>query len=340
MYGCDFPITITGLGKAYGRNEMSNKALIDRYGIRIKEFFIDRFIGAKTRYYAAEDQTTSDLATEAARQALDRAGLTAQDLDRIIVATSTPDYLSPSTACVVQAKLGASCPAYDVGNACSGFIYALDQALRSVATGDKNVLVIGADLRSRTLDYTDRKTVFLYGDGAGAAIISRGNPADMEKELGFSASVLFADGTKHDAVYVESVGRNQCHGATLTMPDGEAVSGDVIGGTPKLIDSIRSEAELEMDDIDFFVFHQPNGMMLRKLFEKLGLGEERTHINFDRVGNTVAATVPIALTEAWEAGRLEPGKCVLLGAVGAGITGGAHILNWTMAKPNEERKAA
>lgn len=333
IYGTGFPISITGVGAAYGDRCLSNRELIDEFGVRIKEFFIDKFIGIKQRYFIADDRTTSDLAAEAGRKALASAGLTAGDLDRIIVATSTPDYLSPSTACVVQAKLGATCPAYDVGNACSGFIYALDQAIRSIATSDRHVLVIGADVRSRTLDKTDKKTVFLYGDGAGAVVVSRVSDGVAAADPGFRASFLFADGTRHEAVYVESVGRNAAEGARLTMPDGQAVSDDVIGGTPRMIEAIIQQAGTRLDDVDFFVFHQPNGVMLSKLFERLGLPAERTHINFERVGNTVAASVPIALAEAFEAGRIAPGDTVLLGAVGAGITGGAHILTWTKAAP-------
>lgn len=331
MYNCPFPISITGVGAAVGDQVLSNNDLIDRYGLKIKAFFADRFIGIKQRNFLSDDRTTSDLAVEAAREALETAGLLPSDIDRIIVATSTPDYLSPSTACVVQDKLGAICPAFDVSNACSGCIYALDVAIRSAATSDRHVLVIGADVRSRTLDPADKKTMFLYGDGAGAVVVSRLDIGAAAS--GFSASTLFADGSQHEAVYVNSVGRNCRDRNVLTMPDGQAVSDAVIGGTPRLIDMILTEADVSADDIDLFVFHQPNGVMLEKLFERLGIAKERTHINFPWVGNTVAASVPLALTEAWRAGRITPGSRVLLGAVGAGVTGGAHVLRWTMARP-------
>lgn len=218
MYNCPFPISITGVGAAVGDEVLSNSDLIDRYGLKIKAFFADRFIGIKQRNFLSDDRTTSDLAVEAAREALETAGLLPSDIDRIIVATSTPDYLSPSTACVVQHKLGATCPAFDVSNACSGFIYALDVAIRSAATSDKNVLVIGADVRSRTLDPADKKTMFLYGDGAGAVVVSRLDIGAATS--GFSASTLFADGSQHNAVYVNSVGRNFRDRNVLTMPDG------------------------------------------------------------------------------------------------------------------------
>lgn len=330
MYQSRDSITITGLGYALGDQCVTNEELIERHDIRIKPSFIQKSIGIETRYFLAPERAASDLATDAARAALDHAQLEPRQLDRIIVATSTGDYLSPSTACVVQQKLGAAgCPAHDVGAACSGFVYALDQAIRYLATGDNAVLVIGVDTRSRTLDWNDKRTVFLYGDGAGAVVVQR-VPGEPQRE-GFVASSLYADGRGHDAVYVPSVGQpqQQTNKPLLCMPNGQRVSHNAGLGIPGLTQAVLKSSGQQVQDIQFYLFHQPNLRILESLCAEMDIPEEKTFFNFPQVGNTVAASIPILMAQAYAAGKLQPGMLVLLCAVGAGFTGGAHLLYWT-----------
>jgi 3-oxoacyl-[acyl-carrier-protein] synthase-3 len=288
-------------------------------------------VGIKTRYFISDDMSTSDLATAAAARALASAGIAVTDLDRIIVATSTADCLSPSTACLVQYKLGGKgFPAHDVSAACSGFVYAVDQAIRYVATSDSNVLVIGVDVRSRTLDMQNKRTAFLYGDGAGAVVISR----NRKSSRGFIASLLFADGAGHDAVYVPSVGCPRVPESLpplLTMPNGKRVSENAGIGIPSLCAQLLDPTQYRQEDIDFYLLHQPNLYLLRAVCDEMQIPDAKTLINFPKFGNTVAASVPIALSEAAEQNRLHPGDLVLMCAVGGGFTGGVHLLHWASA---------
>lgn len=329
MYNAQFGIGIRGYGHAVGTRRLSNEALMAEFDIRLKPSFIDNNIGIKSRCFIEDDSSTSDLATAAAQQALANAEIAVGDLDRLIVATSTPDYLSPSTACVVQHKLGGrNFPAHDISAACSGFIYAIDQAIRYVATGDDNVLVIGADARSRTLDPQNRRTAFLYGDAAGAVVVSR----NRKSGRGFIASTLFADGIGHDAVFVPSVGHTRTPAALpplLTMPDGKRISENAGLGIPGLCARVLEQTAHTQADIDFYLLHQPNLYLLRAVCDHMQIPDDRTVINFPDYGNTVAASIPLALSQAAAQQRLRPGDLVLMCAVGGGFTGGAHLLHWS-----------
>jgi len=328
MYNAPFEIGIRGWGHAVGSVCYSNEELMAANAIHIKPSFVDNNVGSKTRYFLADDVSTSDLAVRAAEKALQTAGMRVDQLDRLIVATSTGDYLSPSTACVVQHKLGGrGFPAYDVGAACSGFVYALDQAIRSIATGDENVLVIGVDARSRTLDMQNKRTVFLYGDGAGAVVVSR----QQKSAHGFIASLLSADGGGHESVFVPSVGQartSETPSGKLAMPNGKLVADFAGKCFPALCEKVLAQAGLMQSDIDFYLFHQPNLYLLQSVLDQMQIPEEKTLINFPRYGNTVAASVPIALSEAVQQRRIRAGDLVLLCAVGGGFTGGAHLLRW------------
>ncbi len=332
MYDMNFDISIIGQGFAHGSKRLTNQDVIDDFGIKMRPSFIEKNIGSKVRYFLDDEQSCSDLAVAAAQQALSNAKCDIQQVDRLIVATSTPDFHSPSTACVVQNKLGGSgFPAYDVAAACSGFVYALDQAIRYVATGDKHVLVIGVDVRSRTLDKTNKRTAFLYGDGAGAVVISRLEKSD-NKEAGFLASFLYADGAGYDAVTVPAVGSppslKDKYGL-LAMPNGRRVSENASKGIPYLCERVLDKTAYSLEDIDMFLFHQPNFFMLQAVKEQLQIPDEKIIVNFPEFGNTVSASIPIALCQAFNEDKLKPGMLVLLCAVGAGFTGGAHLLRWT-----------
>lgn len=328
MYNAPFEIAVRGCGHAVGSIGYSNEDLMEQFDIRIKASFVEKNVGSKTRFFISNDVSTSDLAARAAEKALADANIFIDQIDRLIVATSTGDYLSPSTACVVQQKLGGrGFPAMDVGAACSGFIYGVDQAIRSIATGDNNVLVIGVDVRSRTLNWQNKRTAFLYGDGAGAVVISRQNNSSN----GFIASLLYADGAGHDAVYVPSVGlafEDQPLPSHLTMPNGKRVSENAGRGIPSLCDQLLEKTAFTRSDLDFYLLHQPNLYLLKSVCEEMSISEDQTVINFPRYGNTVAASIPIGMSEAIEQNKIQPGDLVVMCAVGAGFTGGAHLLRW------------
>lgn len=321
---------IIGHGYALGSQCLTNQDLIDDYGIKIKPSFVDNNVGSKTRFFLDDSQTTSDLAYQAAVQALAKAEVEVNQLSRLIVATSTADYLSPSTACVVQHKLGGKgFPAFDISAACSGFVYAIDQAIRCIATGDELVLVIGADARSRTLNMKNKRTAFLYGDGAGAVLLRRLKP-DQE---GFIASHLYADGAGYDAVYVPSVGANQQqreYNQELTMPNGRRIQENAGVGIASLCSDLLAKTPYQFSDIDYFVFHQPNHYLLQAVIDQMNIPDHKTMVNFSEVGNTVAASIPIALSQAASQQRIQPGDLVVVCAVGGGFTGGAHLFRWNL----------
>ena len=296
-------------------------------------------IGIEHRYFVSEEQASSDLAAQACQQALIHADVDINNVDRLIVATSTPDHLTPSTACIVQHKLGGKgFPANDIVAACSGFLYGLDQALRCLATGDETVLVVGVDCRSRTLNMQDKRTVFLYGDGAGAVVLQRRNiPAEQTaSKSGFLDCLLMADGEGHDAVYVPAGGsREPCTPDNtlemkhkLAMPNGERVARNALQGFLHMSQTLLQRNGLTLEDIDQFIFHQPNRRLLETAISSMGIDEGKTFINFQHYGNTVAGSVPIALSEACQQGRIKSGDKVLLCAVGGGYTGGAALIQW------------
>lgn len=325
-------LVIAGSGFAVGADCFTNAQLIERHNIRIKPAFIDKSVGISTRYFLHEQQTTSDLATEAATSALAQAQIDVSQLDRLILATSTPDHQTPSTACIVQHKLGGKgFPASDIVAACSGFLYALDQALRCLATGDKHVLVIGVDSRSRTLNMQDKRTAFLYGDGAGALLLKKED--EQTGKSGFLDCFADADGIGHDAVYVPAGGAKQpCTPENvadmqhkLFMPSGERVAQNALTGFVDCSKRLLTRNQLSLEDIDQVIFHQPNRRLLEKVMLEMGLNEDKVFINFQQYGNTVAGSVPIALSEALAAGRIQPGNKVMLCAVGGGFTMGAAL---------------
>lgn len=341
---CPDVFFISGMGYCLGEQKITNEELLERFSMKLKLSFIDKSIGIKSRYFAAPHQASSDLATHAAMAAMEEAGISIDQVDRLIVATSTPDYQTPSTACIVQHKLGGSgFPAYDIVSACSGFLYALDQGLRCLATGDDIVLIAGVDCRSRTLNSKDKRTAFLYGDGSGAVVLTKKPHADLQSHsllpigrMGFQDCLLVADGEGHDAVYVPVGGsREPCTSEALlqnkhrlTMPSGERVAKNALKGFSELISRILDRNHLTLDQIDQVIFHQPNRRLLEGVLRAMQIDEEKAFINFENYGNTVAASVPIALAQAHESGRIKSGDKVILCAVGGGYSGGVALINW------------
>jgi len=279
--------------------------------------------GITQRHIAAAGQTSSDLALEASRAALAASGVKPDEIDLIIVATSTPDYVFPSTACLLQAKLGIrNCPAFDVQAVCSGFVYALATADSFIRSGmNRRALVVGAEVFSRILDWSDRGTCVLFGDGAGAVVLAAG------ERPGVHASVLRADGS-HAGIL--SVPGNVCGGQIVGSPYLQMQGSQVFKFAVKVLDEVAREtaaaAGMALSDIDWLIPHQANVRILEATARKLGLPLERLVVTVDHHGNTSAASVPLALDEYVRAGKILPGHRVMLQGVGGGFTWGATLV--------------
>ena len=281
--------------------------------------------GIRERRIADESQTSSDLALEASRRALEAAATAPAEIDLIIVATSTPDFVFPSTACLLQAKLGIkNCPAFDVQAVCSGFVYALATADCFVRAGMyRRALVVGSEVFSRILDWNDRATCVLFGDGAGAVVLA------ASEQPGVHASVLHADGSLADIL---SVPGNVCGGRIVGSPYLQMAGGQVFKFAVRVLDEVAREtaraAGMRVSDIDWLIPHQANVRILEATAKKLGLPAERLVVTVERHGNTSAASVPLALDEWVRAGKIRPGHRVMMQGVGGGFTWGAVLLRW------------
>jgi 3-oxoacyl-[acyl-carrier-protein] synthase-3 len=279
--------------------------------------------GIVQRHIAAQGQASSDLALEASRRALQAANLEAQDIDLIIVATSTPDYIFPSTACLLQAKLGVKgCAAFDLQAVCSGFVYALATADSFIRSGQhQKALVVGAEVFSRILDWNDRGTCVLFGDGAGAVVLA------AAAAPGVHASRLHADGSHVDLL---SVPGNVCGGKVIGSPflqmNGQGVFKFAVRVLEESARETVAAADMRLEDIDWLIPHQANVRILEATARKLGLPREKLVITVDHHGNTSAASVPLALDEYVRAGTIRPGHRLLLQGVGGGFTWGSSVV--------------
>jgi 3-oxoacyl-[acyl-carrier-protein] synthase III len=281
--------------------------------------------GIRRRHIAADNESASDLAVKASLRALQSAGLTPRDIDLIIVATTTADMVFPSTACLLQAKLGAStCPAFDLQAVCSGFVYALTTADQYMKSGAyRHVLVVGSEVYSRILDWQDRSTCVLFGDGAGAVILSR------SEKPGVLACRLHADGRHANILSVPgSVSGGEVCGRPLLQMEGNAVFKFAVKVLSEVADETIAAAGLARKDIDWLVPHQANIRIIQATARKLGLGMERVVTTLERHANTSAASVPLALDEAVRDGRIRREQHVLLEGVGGGFTWGAVLVRW------------
>jgi 3-oxoacyl-[acyl-carrier-protein] synthase-3 len=281
--------------------------------------------GIRQRHVAAENENASDLALVASRRALDAAGITPQDIDLIIVATTTPDMVFPSTACLLQAKLGiANCPAFDMQAVCSGFVYALSTADQLMKSGQyRNALVVGAEVYSRILDWNDRSTCVLFGDGAGAVVLTKGD------QPGILASRLHADGSYAHILSVPGgVSRGAVAGRPLLQMEGNAVYKFAVKVLSDVAEETLEAAGVAKSEVDWLIPHQANVRIIQSTAKKLGLGMERVVVTVERHANTSAASVPLALDEAVQDGRVRAGQNVLLEGVGGGFTWGAVLVRW------------
>jgi len=289
--------------------------------------------GIRQRHIVDPGVATSDLAAEAAKKAIEKAGLTPEDIDVIIVGTVTPDMLFPSTACLVQAKIGATNAwGFDLSAACSAFTYALTVGNTIVASGGaKNALVIGADVMSSIIDYTDRATCVLFGDGAGAVVLAPSSDEnigilDFDHKIdgnGGPALCMPAGGSRLPASH-QTVDDRQHY----VKQDGQAVFKFAVRNTGEICERLLKRNRLTGEDLDLFVSHQANKRIIMSAAEKIGLPEAKVVINIDKFGNTTAATIPLALNDAVESGRLKKGDLILLTSVGAGFTVGSVLVRW------------
>ena len=315
---------IAGTGRYLPAEVLTNDDLVRR-GVETSDEWVRTRTGIGQRPVAAEGEATSDLALAASRQALAAAGLAAADVDLIVVATTTPDVIFPSTACILQDKLGArGGPAFDVQAVCSGFVYALsiaDGMLRSGAV--RNALVVGADIYSRILDWTDRKTCVLFGDGAGAVVL-----VPSEKP-GILATRLHADGSQRGMLCVPGQVRNgTVWGDPFVHMDGQAVFNFAVRVLTEVADEALAAAAMPRSGIDWLIPHQANLRIMDATSKRLGIARERVVVTVDRHANTSAASIPLALDEAVRDGRIRDGQHVMMLGVGGGFTWGSALVRW------------
>lgn len=319
---------IAGTGSYLPPRRLTNAELaaeLATRGVETSDEWIVERTGIRARHFAAPDVTSSDLGVEAAKNALQAAGLQASDIDLIIVATSTPDMVFPSAACILQNKLGiAGCAAFDVQAVCSGFVYALTVADAMIRTGSASkALVIGAEVFSRILDFSDRTTCVLFGDGAGAVVL------EASETPGILASDLHADG-KHVGILCVpgNVSGGQILGDPLLKMDGQAVFKLAVGVLESAARATLAKANLTDADIDWLIPHQANIRIMQSTAKKLKMPLEKLIVTVDQHGNTSAASIPLALDSAVRSGKIQKGDTLMLEGVGGGFTWGAVLLKY------------
>ena len=319
---------ITGTGSYLPPERLSNADLAKRLaatGVETSDEWIVERTGIRARHFAAPDVACSDLAAEAAKNAIAAASLEASDIDLIIVATSTPDMVFPSTACILQNKLGvAGCAAFDIQAVCSGFVYALTVADAMIKSGAASkALVVGAEVFSRILDFSDRTTCVLFGDGAGAVVL------EASDTPGILASDLHADG-KHVGILCVpgNVSGGKVIGDALLKMDGQAVFKLAVGVLESAARTTLAKANLTDADIDWLIPHQANIRIMQSTAKKLKLPLEKLIVTVDQHGNTSAASIPLALDASVRSGKIKKGDTLMLEGVGGGFTWGAVLLNY------------
>ena len=325
---------VAGVGSFLPDDRIANsyfESLVDTSDAWIRER-----TGIAARHFAPEGVAASDLAVEASRRALETAGISPEQVDLIVCATLTGDTPIPSTAVWVQRKLGMSCPAFDVNAACAGFSYAVSTATAFVGSGAADtVLVIGSEVLSRVLDLSDRTTCVLFGDGAGAVVIRPSN------EPGIVGSVLGADGTTAEVLIIPAGGSAMPASAetvaardhSIRMPKGREVFKRAVVEMANACRELLEKSGYTADDVDVLIPHQANARIMIAVAERLGITGDRAVVDVEDVGNTSAASIPIALDRAWRVGRVHDGDLVLLTSFGAGLAWGANLIRWSMPEP-------
>jgi 3-oxoacyl-[acyl-carrier-protein] synthase-3 len=321
--------TIAGLG-SYLPDRVVPNAEFEQL-VETSDQWIRERTGIASRRFAADGETTSDLAVRAVRRALEEARVAPEQVDLIVCATLTPDTPIPATAVWVQRKLGISCPAFDVNAACAGFSYAMSTATAFIGSGAaETVVVIGAEVLSRVMDFGDRSTCILFGDGAGALVL---RPSESPGVLG---SVLGADGSAAEILIIPAGGSARPASAetvaandhTIRMPAGREVFKRAVVEMTNACRTLLEKSGFTPDDVNLLIPHQANARIMVAVAERLGIGPERAVIDVAEVGNTSAASIPIALDRAFRAGRIREGDLVLLTSFGAGLAWGANLIRW------------
>lgn len=330
------PVGIAGMGSALPDSVLTNQDLEQR--LDTSDEWIRTRTGILQRRIAAETTATSDLATAAARKALADAKLDAGDVDLIIVATVTPDHSFPSTACIVQANIGATrAICFDIEAACTGFIYALSIASHLIAAGTyRNAIIIGAETLSRITNYADRSTCILFGDGAGAAVLQ---PVATGGILGLH---LGSDGTGGDLLKLPAGGSRQpataetvAQGLHYLQMAGSEVFKFAVRAMSEVADRLLGECGFTAADLSLLVPHQANLRIVEAAIKRFGIAPERVMVNLDRYGNMSSASIPVALEEAYRSGRLDEGNLVLLVGFGGGLTWGGAMIRWNRPRCSE-----
>ncbi len=318
---------VRGVGAALPARVVTNAELAHR--IDTSDEWIQQRTGIKQRYVAGEGETTASLATQAAEAALRHAGLEASAIDLIVVATSTPDYTFPAVATQVQASLGITDgAAFDLQAVCTGFVYAVATADKFLRSGsNKRALVIGAETFSRILDWRDRTTCVLFGDGAGAIVLEASESDGLISSPGVIASRLRADGRHRAKLFVDGGPSTTMTVGHLRM-EGKEVFRHAVGMVTDVIKGCFADAGVNAGDIDWFVPHQANRRIIDASADKLGIPHSKVVVTVDRHGNTSAASVPLALAVAVADGRIKPGDLVMIEAMGGGFTWGAALIRW------------
>ena len=327
------PVKIAGLS-TYVPPRLLTNADLERMVETTNEWILQR-TGIRERHMAEPGQGTSDLAKPAALEAISEAGIMPADVGFIVVGTTTPDTIFPSTACTLQAKIGAvNAWGFDLGAACSGFVYSMSVAYQMVATGAcEHALVVGGDVMSSIIDYTDRATCVLFGDGAGAAVLSPAQPGEpsiidfcnLTDGTGGPSLQMPAGGSRMPASH-DTVDKRLHY----VKQDGSAVFKFAVRMTEDISMRILERNKLTGADLDLFVSHQANRRIIEAAASRLGLGDDKVIINLERFGNTTAGTIPLALADARKDGKLKKGDLVLLASVGAGFTVGSMLLRWSL----------
>lgn len=324
------PFRFAGWGADVPPTVMGNAVLEDHFGV--DEGWILEKTGIRERRVAASHESTATLATNAARAALESAKLAPRDIDVIALATTTPEQPIPHTAAFVGGELDMTCASFDLNTACSGFVYGLVMTGALLNSGPfDNALLIGAETFSRVLNPDDRATSVIFGDGAGAVVVTR----DADVDSGLLASDLGCEGALTDLVGIRAGGSRQPstpelvanRDNTLHM-QGRPIFEFAVRTLIQSIDATLARASVNLDDVDWFVPHQANLRIIEAAGEKLGLDPDKVVLNIDRLGNTAAASIPIGLTEAADSGRLRHGDLVLLTSIGAGMTWGTALIRW------------
>jgi 3-oxoacyl-[acyl-carrier-protein] synthase-3 len=319
------PIEIAGVGRYLPKKILTNDELSER--VETSDSWIVERVGIKTRHIADATETNLVMATQASLGALEQAQLTAAELDLIIVATATPDRFMPSTATQLAAQLGVACPSFDLNAACSGFVYALHIAKQFFAAGTaKNILIVGSELMSRILDWNDRRTCVLFGDGAGAVILKSG------QKKNFIASEIFADGRYADLLNTTPHFRvdpfeGPMQTTKLTM-EGNKVFRFAVETLEQLVTDMLAKNNLQKTDIDWLVPHQANARIITATAKKLELSMDKVILTLATQGNTTAASIPLALATGILDGRIKRGDLLLLEAFGAGFVWGANLIRY------------